>query len=70
MRDEEASESLAMRLEDLASAAGLGMRLADSGVEEAHLPELAALAARQWTAPFNPRPFDAAGALEIYRAAL
>jgi alcohol dehydrogenase len=69
-RDEDASESLAMRLEDLASAAGLGVRLADSGVEEAHLPELAAQAARQSTAPFNPRPLDATGALEIYRAAL
>lgn len=69
-RDEDASESLAMRLEDLASAAGLGMRLADSGVEEAHLPELAEQAAQQWTGTFNPRPFDAAGALAIYRMAL
>jgi alcohol dehydrogenase len=69
-RDEDATESLAMRLEDLASAAGLGMRLADSGVEEAHLPELAEQAAQQWTGTFNPRPFDAAGAREIYRAAL
>ena len=34
------------------------------------LPELADLAAQQWTGTFNPRPFDAAGALEIYRAAL
>ena len=33
------------------------------------LPELAELAAQQWTGTFNPRPFDAAGALEIYRAA-
>ena len=32
-------------------------------------PELAGLAAEQWTGTFNPRPFDAAGALEIYRAA-
>jgi hypothetical protein len=28
------------------------------------------LAAQQWTGTFNPRPFDAVGALEIYRAAL
>lgn len=69
-RDEDATESLATRLEDLASAAGLGMRLADSGVEESHLPELAQHAAQQWTGTFNPRPFDAAGALEIYRMAL
>jgi hypothetical protein len=29
----------------------------------------AADAAKQWTGTFNPRPFDAAGALEIYKAA-
>jgi alcohol dehydrogenase len=69
-RDDDAAESLAMRLEDLASAAGLGMHLADSGVEESHFPDLAREAAEQWTGTFNPRPFDAAGALEIYRMAL
>ena len=69
-RDEEAAESLAMRLEDLASAAGLAMTLGDSGVETDALPELAAMAAQQWTGSFNPRPFDQHGALEIYRAAL
>jgi alcohol dehydrogenase class IV len=69
-RDQEAPEALAGRLEDLAGAAGLAMKLSDSGVNEAALPELAADAAQQWTGTFNPRPFDAAGALEIYRAAL
>ena len=69
-RDEDAAESLAVRLEDLASAASLNVRLGDSGVEASHLPELAELAAQQWTGGFNPRPFDAAGALEIYRAAM
>jgi alcohol dehydrogenase len=68
-RDEEAGESLARRLEDLAAAAGLWMRLRDAGVTEPALPELAALAAEQWTGTFNPRPFDASGALEIYKAA-
>jgi len=68
-RDEDAAESLARRLEDFATAGGLAMRLRDSGVEESTLPELADLAAEQWTGTFNPRPFDAAGALEIYRAA-
>ena len=68
-RDEDASEALARRLEDLAAAAGLTTTLSDSGVEETALTELAAQAARQWTGTFNPRPFDAAGALEIYRAA-
>jgi alcohol dehydrogenase len=68
-RDEDAAESLARRLEDLASAAGLAMRLRDAGVEEAALQELASLAAGQWTGTFNPRPFDATGALDIYKAA-
>ncbi len=69
-RDQEAAEALAARLEDLAGAAGLAMKLSDGGVDEAALPGLAADAAAQWTGTFNPRPFDADGAMEIYRAAL
>ncbi len=69
-RDLDAADTLASRLEDLAGAAGLAMKLSDGGVDEAALPELAAEAAAESTAAFNPRPFDAAGALEIYRAAL
>ena len=69
IRDEDAAESVARRLEDLAVAAGLAGTLRDNGIEEAALPELAAQAAQQWTGTFNPRPFDAAGALEIYRSA-
>ena len=68
-RDEDAAEALARRLEDLAGAAGLSVTLRDSGVAEEALPALAAEAAKQWTGTFNPRPFDAAGALEIYKAA-
>jgi alcohol dehydrogenase len=68
-RDEDAAETLARRLEDLALASGLAMTLSDSGVEERALAELAAQAASQWTGTFNPRPFDAEGAMEIYRAA-
>jgi alcohol dehydrogenase len=69
-RDAEAPETLAGRIEDFAVAAGLPPRLGDVGVSEAALPVLADLAAQQWTGTFNPRPFDAVGALEIYRAAL
>ncbi|MEO8520729.1 MAG: iron-containing alcohol dehydrogenase [Acidobacteriota bacterium] len=69
-RDQDATDTLATRLEDLAGAAGLAMKLSDGGVDEEALPGLAADAAAEWTAQFNPRPFDAAGALEIYRAAL
>jgi alcohol dehydrogenase len=68
-RDEDVAEALARRLEDLATAGGLAVRLRDSGVDASALHELAPLAAQQWTGSFNPRPFDATGALEIYRSA-
>jgi alcohol dehydrogenase len=63
------AERLARDLEELGLAGGLGGRLWDRGVPADALPELAQLAATQWTGTFNPRPFDADGALEIYRAA-
>jgi alcohol dehydrogenase len=68
-RDAEAPESLARRIEDFAVAGALPARLSDVGVTDDTLPELADLAAQQWTGTFNPRHFDAAGAYEIYRAA-
>ena len=68
-RDVEAAETLARRLEDFGRAAGLPAKLSDLGVTSEALPDLAALAATQWTGTFNPRPFDAAGAMEIYEAA-
>ena len=64
-----AASALAARLEALARSAGLPRRLADVGVPEADLPALAAEATQQWTGRYNPRPFDRAGAQEIYRAA-
>ena len=57
------------RSRDSRRAGGLGGRLQDHGVPGDALPDLAGLAAEQWTGTFNPRPFDAAGALEIYRVA-
>jgi alcohol dehydrogenase len=69
-RDEDAAEALARRLEDLARVGALAMTLSDSGVDESAIPELAAQAAAQWTGTFNPRPFDADAAAEIYRAAM
>ncbi len=63
------AEALAARLEELTCAAGLRSTLRDAGVTADSIPELAALAAQQWTGTFNPRPFDASGAEEIYRAA-
>jgi alcohol dehydrogenase len=60
---------LGRRLADLASVAGLAAPLRALHVEEARLKELAAAAAQQWTGRYNPRPFDAAAALELYRCA-
>jgi alcohol dehydrogenase len=66
---DEASETLAQRLEQLAASGGLQSSLSLAGVERDDLPLLADEAARQWTGGFNPRPFDLAGALEVYRCA-
>ena len=55
--------------EELREAGGLPASLGASGVPRADLAALAADAAEQWTGRFNPRPFDAAAALEIYERA-
>jgi alcohol dehydrogenase len=60
---------LPSRLAELRAAAGLPADLRAVGVLEPDLPRLAEEAAQQWTGRFNPRPFDAAGALEVYRCA-
>ena len=70
MRDEDPAETLALRLEDFAVTGHLAITLSDAGVDAAAIPELAAQAAQQWTGGFNPRPFEAGGAEEIYRAGL
>jgi alcohol dehydrogenase len=59
-------EALARRVEELAGAGDLRRRLSESGVPREDLPALAEEAAGQWTGRFNPRAFDAAGALEVY----
>jgi alcohol dehydrogenase len=61
--------ALADRLEALAIHAGIPRGLRAAGVPRDHLPALAAQAAEQWTGRFNPRPFDASGALELYQGA-
>jgi len=63
------SEALTERLRALAEMAGLPANLREAGVTEEALPRLAEDAATQWTGKFNPRNFDAAGALEIYQMA-
>jgi alcohol dehydrogenase len=57
------------RLEELIDCAGLPKRLSDASVLQVDIPLLAEAASLQWTGKFNPRPFDAAGAKEIYECA-
>lgn len=64
------AERLARRVEALRRAGGLPERLAEVGVERAHLEELAAAAAEQWTLRFNPRPATRDDLRELYAAAL
>jgi alcohol dehydrogenase len=66
---EELHHDLPARLAGLRSAAGLPRRLRDLGVREQDLPALCEAAAAQWTGTFNPRPFGAGGAMEIYQCA-
>lgn len=68
-RYDELAPELDRRLEDFAAQAGLPGRLRQLGAAGHHLEELAEDAASQWTGRHNPRPFDAASALEIYRCA-
>ena len=64
------AHALAGRLDALAERGGLPRTLGALGVVEAELPALAAEAAQEWTGTFNPRPFDAAAALDLYRQVL
>jgi alcohol dehydrogenase class IV len=58
---------LAERLEALAVRGGLPRRLGAIGVGADAIPDLAEDAAREWTGTFNPRPFDAAAARDLYQ---
>ena len=60
------SSALAARLEELATIAGLRRTLSEAGVSRSEISALAEDAAAQWTGRFNPRPFDATAAEEIY----
>jgi alcohol dehydrogenase len=60
---------LAARLDELARVAGVPRTLRQLGVLNEDLPALASDAVKQWTGTFNPRPFNAAAALELYREA-
>lgn len=60
---------LVSRLEELLELAGLRISLADCGVKRDSIPMLAAEAAKQWTAGFNPRSVREMEFVVIYEAA-
>jgi alcohol dehydrogenase len=70
--DEEtaAVEALIARLNAWLDLAHLPRSLAECGVERSRVPALAAEAARQWTASFNPRKVDAGDFASLYEEAL
>ena len=65
----ELAPDLEERLTTMVSAGQFPAGLAAAGVSKHDVEELARDAAEQWTGTFNPRPFDAAGAREIYEMA-
>lgn len=62
--------NLVERLRTLLINAGMNLSLTDLGVESDKLPQLAAEAANQWTAQFNPISVDATDLEGVYRAAM
>jgi alcohol dehydrogenase len=66
----QAVEALIAHLEGLLNLAGIARSLGDVGVGAEAVPTLAAEAARQWTAQFNPRPIAAADFAGLFEAAL
>ena len=62
------AETLAGLLEDWIALAGLPRDLKEERVRTEDLSLLADEASAEWTGRFNPRPFDAAGALAVYRS--
>jgi alcohol dehydrogenase len=62
-------EGLADFVAELARRAKLPSRLAECGVEEDKLSEMAAEAAKQWTGSFNPRTVGEVELLALYKSA-
>jgi alcohol dehydrogenase len=65
-----AVEKLIQHIETFLNLAQMPRSLAECGVRASDLGTLAAEAARQWTANFNPRPITERDFIALYRAAL
>jgi alcohol dehydrogenase len=63
------ADGLADFVTSLVVKSGLPARLSECDIPQEKLPELAAAAAQQWTANFNPREVGQAELLELYRQA-
>jgi alcohol dehydrogenase len=63
-------EELIARVEELLALAGMRESLNLNGALAPALPELAASAAKQWTATFNPRPIAAPDFQRLYEEVL
>jgi alcohol dehydrogenase len=59
-------EKLVLRLDWILNLAGMPRALADCQVRREAIPSLAAEAAKQWTAAFNPRPVTEADFVRLY----
>lgn len=68
--DPQAGAILANRIVELAELVDLPTSLSACGVTQKMIPVMAAEAAAQWTAKFNPRPVDAASLQELYECAM
>ena len=66
---DQAVEALVREIEALLEVAKLPATLSACGVPEKDLPTLAAEAAKQWTASFNPRPVTEKDFLALFEAA-
>jgi alcohol dehydrogenase len=68
--DPRAGRLLADRIAELSAMVDLPSSLSACGVDRRMLPMLAAEAASQWTAKFNPRPVDIHSLQELYECAM
>ncbi len=66
---DQTGKHLAERLVELSKAGGFPADLRTAGIEVNDLTGLAESAGTQWTGTFNPRPFSASEALEVYECA-
>jgi alcohol dehydrogenase len=69
-KDPRAGELLADFVSQLAQKAGLPQELSRCGVERDTIPQMAAEAAQQWTARFNPRPVDEGSLRNLFEEAM